>query len=664
MSAIDYTILLNRIEALDLLLQKQTFIIEEYYNIIIMSLFSRKIITFEFIIKFLKEKKILEKFSLENLYTISEKAIIIHQYDKFLKLFSSLKEIEENLLFDFKILENNLDLLILGVLSLKIYEANKEKTILSSSREFSLLSRSHDENGERDYDDIEDEIREKILNNLKNNENLYNNPDTKIGNSNMNEKDLLKNKCNYGNSNAIHFMKLHNFSTCLNSDNFNKDDNVSSENDRSLNLNNETEKILKFEEYLDNVTKVLIENTFLGLIDFKKTMEDKFVEEIHKEKNVINFNMDNALFKDCLSQKFIKLLIYLKAYEALKSLFNTLSDIANLLSLNIDNLIKESILNEEIENEKDTNSENTIIDSFDRIFNIAKFNEFTKDTRIRAFICSISFNSKLNIPYENFSYIYSLNKRKKEDNYYENWKRHLNNFNNNNALSFCLKNIFKQENSNNENEKSILMNLLNTKILSILIFCRLENKKNIFHLIFPKSNTFEILDIILKDIKKNFPNNLKKIISMLNSTDNKNLTPIDIAIKKKNYDMVEIYTKIINDFLIESEFDNRDNDITEEIKSFKLFKNFIDLNDYKENILYKIINYKIRDDCTIVIPEDYKSYLRDYCLILEDNIKFVNEGINSLTCDASQQNFSGGGYNEQIRDFSVKEKSKLIFVFL
>ena len=128
MSAIDYAVLINRIECIEILLNKYIYSIEEYINILYMGVYSKNKKTFEFVLYWLIKKQIFLNFSFEDIYKIAEKLIIIHQYENYLLLISSMNELNgKGLKIELLDVEEDINLLILSFFSLKVYKTKLEK---------------------------------------------------------------------------------------------------------------------------------------------------------------------------------------------------------------------------------------------------------------------------------------------------------------------------------------------------------------------------------------------------------------------------------------------------------------------------------------------------------------------------------------------------------
>jgi len=665
MSAIDYAILLNRIEALDILLNKCEYSLEDYFKILTMSVYSRKIKTFEFIIKFLLKKSFLEKFTYEFIFKILEKIIIIHQFEKYHILIQALKDIKGKQDYDLTELEQNIDLLILSAMSLKIFKLNWEKSQIGSSKEFCFIFHQRDENAEIDYDDFEDEIREKIINNVKNNENMYNKANKICESQNETYNNVINN------SNINNSSKFNNLQECNTMKNDLKSSSKLSTKEE-ININHENETIIRFEEYLEINIKDLVNLKVIQLKKFMNNFENYRKLEGEIEIPVIESDFNAGPKKEIFSQKFLKLLFIRENYDSLRLIFKELEKISILINFKLDELIEKDFTNElDSDPERDNCNLVLIKDNVNHTNNNDKvklnydYLDRIKNINIKAFISDILFESQITMKQKSFEFIYSLNKRKKEDNYYEYWKKSLDNFNNHNILSFFIKSIFNNYSEANKNENNILTDLLNSKILSLLLFFKLKNEKNILHLIFPKTNTYDVLNEILLCIKANFPKSIKNLISMINSIDNNNLTPIDIAIKKKNYEMVEVYTKILNDFLINNSFVTINKDSKEEINTNNSIKNLIDINNCDDNILYKIVSYSIKDEGFVTIPEDYKIYIKNNRFNIETSIKNINTKLNAqINSETSAKNnlqFSKSGLNSN--QYLIKEGNKFLKFF-
>lgn len=590
MSAIDYAALLNRIEVLDILLNSCSYSLKEYFDILFMSIYARKIVTFEFVLKFLVDRNILAQFALAEILAILEKMIILHQYEKYLIICEKLAQMENQLAFKIADIGLNVDLMILSYLSLKIYNINKEKSEINCSKDIYLISKSNSQGtcgnsqAQRDYDDVEDEIREKIINDLKS-LNIIKSlddeepPEVKSNNSNARIKK------NNEHSNAIKFIQLQNFS----------DKSACAQGIDQGNQRNSQEV---FETNLrNNVIK------YYDLI-------------IQQLKNYKIQNVESHLDDVIIPHKFIKLLLYMNIHSPLKTILILLTDLIKGFNLDLSELIEEINFSD-----KSLNS-NYIPTSF---LNLEKIN--LKPLKI--FLENLLCCSDIILENSKFDFKYSINKKKKEDNYYANWKKYINSFNNHNALSLSLKSFIRKTYKIDSNDEShmhsyniddsddkIFQALLNSNIYSLYLFTKLKNNKNFLHLIFPKLNSNEVFNIILTHIKNNYPRNIKNIISMINDVDHNNLTPIDIAIKKRNYDMIEVYTKIINEFLNINYFLRKDN--TNETENNTLHNYHITeknqpniSNRYSENIIYKIVDVKVNDETKLSIPENYKSYLNN-----------------------------------------------------
>jgi hypothetical protein len=687
MSAIEYSVIMSRTNIIEILLDNCKFTKEIYYQIFLMSIYCKKFLSFCKLLEIYDEKNIIDKFNYEEIYIVIIKILIIHQYDKFLKLMEFLDlrknkdKNKDSFKFDFEKLENDVDILLISYLSLYIYKENSQKFKADKDnyeKEYSVLSRQFDEDGEKDFDEYEDEIREKI-----------------IMNANFDKSKIF----NYEQAVSIVKKQRDNINININVD-FNKNEDCNTDSNSSSYNGNLNKYILDFEDFIENklfkfnekiniILDEILEMEIINDIDDNNNDNDnnyidnhsynKNYHEIYKDK-LLNFMDVNFL----ITHKYIKLLFKINKFNEMNILFSKLKKIFDKFSINCYD-IENFIGSEEIE--KNSGSEN---DYYIEEFNInsnenynenkLKDNKTNKNNHInninhknpkkliKKLIEEILSNKNSNIflSKDLFNYSFSINKRKKNDNYFDKWQKPLHNFNNNNILSLCIKELKSENENNNYNNKDKnnntftfinLKEILSSKIFSIFLFKKIKNKRNILHLIFSLPILAkQILVELLNFIKINYNNTkfYQNLFRMLNEIDYKNLTPIDLTIKKKNYIMVEIYTKILNDFLMENYFskdlslisglnkielehensnENKSNtssnfyDIDNSNNKTMIFSNF---NFKKEEILYKVITIDIEVLNEIIeIPFDFKeNFIKKNYLTLEESLKKINDTVN------------------------------------
>jgi hypothetical protein len=677
MSAIEYSVIMSRTNIIEILLNNCKFSKEVYYKIFETSIYSKKFLCFYKLLEIYDNKNIIDNFTYEEIYLVLMKMLIIHQFDKFMKLMEYLalrkKNDKDNFKFDLEKLENDIDILLISYLSFNIYKDNSQKFKAdkeNNNKEYTVLTRQFDEDGEKDFDEYEDEIREKIIMNANFNK-------SKIFNYEQAVNIVKKERDNININNNNNILKI-NGNCYIDSNN----------NSNNGNFNN---NLLEFEEFIEN--KLLRFNEKINLI-----LDDILEVNIIKENIIYEIDNNNKTYQEILKEKlykftdidllithkYIKLLFKMNKFKEMNIIFLKFGKIFDKFSINYNDII--SFIDLDIEknsrndfdnceelklyknsNNNDNNNENEN--------NNNNNNENNPLNLIRKLIKEIlsNKNSNIYILKELFNYSFSINKRKKNDNYFDKWEKPLYNFNNNNILSLCIKELKNENNytdTNNNNLFILLIEILNSKIFSIFLFEKIKNKRNILHLIF--SLPFlakKLLTELLNFIKKNF--NYEKfyqnLFKMLNEIDYKNLTPIDLTIKKKNYELVEIYTKILNDFLMENYFS----------KNFALVSNqntninntnsliFSDFIFRKEEILYKVItiNIEVLNE-TIEIPNDFKgNFLKKKFLFLEESLKKINDIINvyinlNLNLTFSDDNNKRILINEEYHKNNFKDKDE------
>lgn len=78
-----------------------------------------------------------------------------------------------------------------------------------------------------------------------------------------------------------------------------------------------------------------------------------------------------------------------------------------------------------------------------------------------------------------------------------------------------------------------------------LVFERLPFHRNILHVLFTGDHVDKFKQL-LHIVSHHFPDRVGDLVAMLDETDESLLTPLDVLIKHKLYDHVEVYTKLIN----------------------------------------------------------------------------------------------------------------------
>jgi ankyrin repeat protein len=190
----------------------------------------------------------------------------------------------------------------------------------------------------------------------------------------------------------------------------------------------------------------------------------------------------------------------------------------------------------------------------------------------------IFVEDKILINLENYKKFKISQKRKKTRNVFYQWKDILNTINCNNAISLAL----------SKPDEIYFDFILSIKHFHKNLFEKLSDNKNLLHLLFANQNLARFKKA-LNFVEEHFTNKIDLIIHMLDEHDDDLLTPLDILIKHKFFEMVQVYTDFINQLRI---------------------KHKIELH-HKKDIFYKVCEFLAKEDVELKTPTEFFDFIEE-----------------------------------------------------
>jgi ankyrin repeat protein len=206
-----------------------------------------------------------------------------------------------------------------------------------------------------------------------------------------------------------------------------------------------------------------------------------------------------------------------------------------------------------------------------------KFNEITKYVSKNE---DNFLDDSIKIEKKYFEYIIVDKKRNIEKNAYkEEWESLLIEISENNLLTLSVL----------KTDDFFFSIIIHYKFTQNFFFKKNSKDQNILHVLFQFDN-IKRFESILSIIEKHYPNMIHLIIEMLDNLDENGLTPLDIIMKNKLFDLVEKYTNVLN-----------------------LLREKHKINVVSHNhTFYKIFDYELIQEQELVnLPIEYKNHIDD-----------------------------------------------------
>lgn len=206
-------------------------------------------------------------------------------------------------------------------------------------------------------------------------------------------------------------------------------------------------------------------------------------------------------------------------------------------------------------------------------------------------------DDKILINEENYSYIKLCKKKiNHKNNYLKVWDPLIKELIYHNILSMSL---------TKQHQEVFFNTLIIIPIVHKFIFTKFSDNKNILHWLFQQNN-LEKLNIILQITEKHHKNRIHEVVEMVEEPDMNLLTPLDIIMKNKLFDMVEKYTKVLNDFR-----EKHESDMCQKFKS--------------SGIVYKVYDFEIFQGPLIALEPEYKNFIDNRLKLASTLLKKVNK---------------------------------------
>jgi ankyrin repeat protein len=208
---------------------------------------------------------------------------------------------------------------------------------------------------------------------------------------------------------------------------------------------------------------------------------------------------------------------------------------------------------------------------------------------------AIYVNDEIKINMDNYTKFKISRKRKKTRNVFVHWgwKEVIDTINHNNVLSISL----------TIPVDTYIDWFVGIKHFQKYLFTKLSDNRNLLHMLFVSGNTHRFLKVI-KLVEGHYPNQIDLIIHMLDEHDNHSLTPLDLLMKHKLFEMVQTYTEYINQLRV---------------------KHNIPIQ-HKKDIVYKVQDFFIREENEIITPVEYKEYFESAIkLSKETTMNFISD---------------------------------------
>jgi hypothetical protein len=280
-------------------------------------------------------------------------------------------------------------------------------------------------------------------------------------------------------------------------------------NNNNNNINNE-KVVNKTENNIESNKEIITNNIDNDNNDNKDDSIDEMNENdndnINKEENNNNNNTDGTNYNVDTYEKIIKYFI-----EICENLYNSyIKKLKNHNNQEVSTALLKCIIYFDSE------------EKFNELIKISKENGIKND--------NIIYNK------QDFQYFEFKRKRKLSKDINDQWES-LKILKNHNILTLSIINI----------KDIYFYEILTFNSVKHLIFQKLLDlgNKNILHILFT-SHRMERFKHIIEIISSEYKNEVEKFIEMIDEADEDLLTPLDLLIKHKFYEQVEIYTELIN----------------------------------------------------------------------------------------------------------------------
>lgn len=255
-------------------------------------------------------------------------------------------------------------------------------------------------------------------------------------------------------------------------------------------------------------------------------------------------------------------------------------------------------------------------------------NDYEKFSEIIKYISENEDNfldDSINVEKKRFGYIIVDKKRNIEKNTYsEEWESLLNEISGNNLLTLSLL----------KTDDFFFEKLIHFKFTQKFFFKKISHDQNILHVLF-QFDSIKRFENILCIIEKRYPNMIHFLIEMLDNLDHNGLTPLDIIMKNKLFDLVEKYTNILNTL--------RE-------------KHQINVSSHNHTF-YKIFDFElIQEQELINLPSQYKNHI-------DDGLKETNSLLKKFTLEKDIKNLDRKSRYLQfdiLNDYSLENKQKIL----